>query len=94
VGKHTNRYALVNIDTLRIVTVEGKVLLGSCRRCGTCCKKIGDIEPCEFLGCEKVDGKPRHFCKIYWDRPMRCALYPQPQDPKPECCGFYYEEHA
>ena len=89
---------LVDGDTLRIIKADGRRLLGGCLRCGTCCRKDETIKvPCEHLAVENVDGKPRWFCNFggttagYFDRPARCALWPQPQDPRPKGCGFRYE---
>jgi hypothetical protein len=82
------RYALVDIDRMKVITVDGKVLLGKCVRCGKCCV------PCDDLFTENQDGIKVHVCRIYFDRPMRCALWPQPQDPKHEGCGYWYEEHG
>jgi hypothetical protein len=81
-------YALVDIDRMRIIAVGGKVLMGECVRCGDCCK------PCEHLFTENQNGKMVHVCRNYFSRNMRCALYPQPDDPKQPDCGYWYEEHG
>lgn len=85
--KH-DRYALINIDKCRIIAVEGKILLGECRRCAKCCELI----KCPHIVYETLDGKTWNSCSIYHDRPVRCALWPQPQDKTPEGCGFYYKD--
>jgi hypothetical protein len=82
---------LVDGDTLRIFSADGVPLLGACKRCGACCRMAANGRPCDHLSVENVNDKPRWFCKIYFDRSARCALWPQPQDPRPEDCGFRYE---
>jgi len=82
------RVALIDADRLRLLELNGKRLIGECRRCGACCK----LTKCELLGVEMVDDKPRHFCKDYHNRSMRCTLWPYPGDPIPEGCGFHWEK--
>ena len=70
---------------MRIICTANEVLTGECLRCGLCCN-LGN--GCEELAVEEVDGKQRYFCKVYFDRPMRCALYPMPDDTLVETCGL------
>ncbi len=76
-------------EKMRIVDVDGRRLLGECKRCGKCCKINRD---CPEVVNETLDGKPWHVCKIYFDRPVRCAIWPLSGDPIPEGCGFHYED--
>lgn len=79
--------ALIDLDTTRIIKVGKLTLIGSCKRCGECCK----IVKCDKL---QVDsGNPnRYTCTIYRERPIRCALWPQPNDLQPDGCGFLWIE--
>lgn len=85
------RIALVDMDKLRLLMYDGKVLRGECNRCGKCCRAIKQGKGCEYLQVEMVDDKPRHFCSIYFERPARCALWPMFGDPVPDGCGFWWE---
>ena len=80
------RLGLVDFDSCLPVSLGKKVLTGTCFRCGECCRRA----KCDNL---MVDpGAQRYTCKIYHDRPVRCALWPLPGDPIPDCCGFKWIE--
>jgi Fe-S-cluster containining protein len=82
--------AIVDIETQRIINVAGLKLVGSCLRCGTCCRNIN----CKHIVSDSydIDGNKIWRCDIYFSRPMGCALFPKPNDFEkiPEC-GFHYE---
>jgi Fe-S-cluster containining protein len=80
--------ALVIIEEQRIVSVNGRRLLGECRRCGACCRATG----CTHIVQDEVleDGSRPWRCDIYHTRPMGCALWPLPDQVR-EDCGFHYQ---
>lgn len=87
--------AIVDMEKLRIVRTEGKMVLeGECNRCGVCCKKQspfpGPDGVCKHYWEDTLDGKPRGHCGIYLSRPAVCALWPLPGEEIPEECGLYY----
>lgn len=84
--------ALVDLDRMQIVAVGGRMLWGECLRCGQCCRLVHGGRGCEHLAVERVDDRDRWYCGVYFDRPARCALWPQPQDPRPEGCGWSWED--
>ena len=81
------RYLIVDAEKKRILMVGNSILRGSCKRCGACCLKTG----CDKLGKEVMDGVEQYVCKEYFERPYRCWIWPMPEDPKLEGCGFWYE---
>ena len=81
------RYLIVDAEKKRILMVGNLVLRGQCKRCGACCA----AGKCEHLGKEIADGVERYVCKEYFERPYRCWIFPMPEDPKHETCGFRYE---
>jgi len=77
----------------KILGADGNKLNGSCARCGACCETI----ECQHLSFEyvgEVHGKYRRqaVCGIYQKRPMRCFLWPLPDDDLPQSCGFHWEK--
>lgn len=90
------RYAVLDIDTMRIISVDGMNLVGECKRCGVCCSTYESGFPCRHLLIETVDGKPSPSCNSktlhagYWGRPMGCAVYPFPDNVLPTC-GYRYD---
>jgi hypothetical protein len=87
-AKDEIRIALIDIDKMRIIEVDGMVLLGDCLRCGECCLRL----KCEEVFNETLDYRDHYVCRVYRGRPISCALWPRPGDPQPEGCGFRYEE--
>jgi Fe-S-cluster containining protein len=78
------KYAIVEIYTRQVVSIDGKVRQGGCLRCGKCCYDMrGD--PCEFL-------MPGNVCRVQDNKPLLCLLFPVPGGPKIDGCGFRYEE--
>lgn len=81
------KYAVVEIYTRRVVSIDGKVRQGECLRCGKCCFDIRG-NPCEFL-------ESGNTCRIQNMKPLICLLYPVPDGPRKagcEGCGLWYEE--
>lgn len=74
-------------NDFRIISVDGKELKGSCRRCGRCCQNKGPRK----LDCVNLiirqDGLA--ICKIYPHKPAGCSLFPLP-DNILEGCGYSY----
>jgi len=73
-------------NDFRIISVDGKELKGSCRRCGKCCQNKGPYK----LDCPNLvfrgDGKA--YCTAV-PKPVNCALGPLPDDILPGC-GYSY----
>ena len=77
------------------------LLVGDCNRCGRCCEDVGKNKnfihseggKCKFFKYETVNGKKLGTCKIMWERPVACYLYPRNPDEKlyPEC-GFRWDK--
>jgi Fe-S-cluster containining protein len=61
--------------------------IGSCRRCGACCKLP---KKCPFLAFDK-DGLA--LCKVYRLRSLSCRKYPRTSDEHLTCssCGFSFK---
>jgi hypothetical protein len=73
-----------------VLSVDGRKRLGSCLRCGQCCRVN---RGCEHLRYETLDGRPTAICAVYFDRPLGCAVWPLPDSTDvPDGCGFRYEE--
>jgi len=81
----------------QLYSVDGRRVLGECKRCGVCCSVYESGFPCRHLLIEEVDNKPRATCNSktlyggYFARMMACVAYPLPDDVLPTC-GFYYED--
>ena len=81
----------------QMYSVNGRRILGKCKRCGLCCSVYEAGFPCRHLLIENVDGKPRATCNHktlhagYFARMISCLTYPQPDVILPSC-GLYYEE--
>ena len=81
----------------QLYSVDGRRVLGECKRCGVCCSVYESGFPCRHLLIEEVDNKPRATCNSktlyggYFARMMACVAYPLPDDILPTC-GFYYED--
>jgi len=84
------------INDGRLESVDGRVISGSCNRCGLCCSVYESGFPCRHLLIETVDGKPSPSCNHktlhagYWGRPFGCAVYPSPDNVLPTC-GYRYD---
>jgi len=80
------KYAIVEIYTRQVVSIDGRTREGECLRCGACCLDVrGD--PCEFLV-----GEPGECCcRIQDSKPLVCLLFPVPGGPSVPGCGFRYE---
>jgi len=71
--------------TITAVLPVSENRMGSCNRCGECCK-LPNV--CPFLDYDK-DGYS--ICKIYNFRPLNCRKYPRTEDEK-VCanCGYFF----
>jgi hypothetical protein len=75
---------LDNPANVRIIDVDGTPLIGECKRCGECCRILN----CEHLIEETIDDKFVARCAIYQKRPVRCVIWPLPDDELPDNCGY------
>ena len=73
-------------EVRKVTLANGEVwkLEGECNRCGECCASITSKEfvnkqglGCKHLFYENVNDEEVSGCKIYWERPGFCVLYPQ-----------------
>jgi len=84
--------AIVDMERLQILEVDGRKLEGECNQCGVCCQQQvpfpGKDGACIYLVMETVDDKPKGRCEVYRERPAVCALWPMPEEELPEECGF------
>lgn len=58
-------------------------LTGECTQCGQCCQHYRP--DCPHFTMEVVDGVEQATCKVYYDRPIGCVLWPLPEDEFPGC---------
>jgi len=64
---------------------ERYVRMGSCIKCGVCCKFCSGFKPCKYL-----DEAHDNNCRIYTTKPYACSVYPHDWQHVIEGCGFYY----
>ena len=92
--------AIVEMDSYRLLEMDGKKLVGECNQCGECCKgpnvpfKSHTAAPwCVFLVQDQANekGEPIFRCDCYHVRPVGCALWPISEVEIPVECGFHYE---
>ncbi len=78
------RKAIIDLDTGRLLEVEGKVLTGECLRCGKCCRD------CEHLIWDTYldHARTKSISRCGFQIKKFCILAPYPEDVMPEGCGF------
>lgn len=87
------------VETVTLENGEIWKLVGECNRCGQCCelgcptKEFNDAEGnCQFYFKETVNGEELGACKIIWNRPYGCVMYPSnPYEELLEKCSYSWE---
>lgn len=82
------------------------LLKGECLKCGQCCDGLANCPSAAtytgnadadkpFLEEQTLDGETVYLCKVQWNKPYPCKIYPSdPDEPLDERCGYYWEEEA
>lgn len=83
-----NNYLSKTIRTITSILSVGKSRLGSCKRCGACCKLPNNCI------CLDYDKNNKAICKIYNFRPLNCRKYPRTtrENITKELCGYYFKD--
>ncbi len=90
-GKRITRLAIIDIGPFfpEVVEVDGKVRNGECLRCGKCCSDCEHLIQDSFWDHKQT--KPIYSCGLGHKKPIRCNLYPLPEDKHILGCGIYWE---